>query len=81
MQYQLLTDIETITKSPMLYNNDEFSSNKAFDRRHIDDVITGVCHDSRAANNNFRLHHTSPKQNLIVVCFLQKNPTGPKNTT
>ena len=45
----------------------------------MDDVITGVCHDSRAANNHFRPHHTSQKQYIIVVCFLQKIPRDLKS--
>ena len=61
-QYQLLTDIEPIANSPMLTIMMNFPQIKLFDRRHITDVKTGVCHDSRAANNHFTLHHTSPKQ-------------------
>ena len=68
--------IEPTTKSFMLTNND-ISLKLSFWQAPYWWRHSCVCHDSLAANNLFRHHHRSQKQNIIVVCFLQKNLTGP----
>ena len=61
-----------ITNIPMLTIMMNLPQIKLFDRRHIDDGITVVCHDSRAANNHFPLHHTHIQGvEVTIVSVLQ----------